>query len=248
MARKTNGATSLTVENYVKVIFNLCVGNPRRHAATGEIATALHVSPGTVTSMLKALSEAGLALYTPYEGARLTETGTKLALAVIRRHRLVELFLTKSLGLKWDEVHDEAEEIEHVMSDFLESRIDGYLGHPKFDPHGDPIPRPDGTMEEMPGDLLAHLDPGTHFRLVRVLDQSPEFLRHLSHAGLGLNVQGRVVENGGAGGTVSVLINGRPANLGRQAAMRIVVATEAPAVGPRLEAPAESVASAAFGA
>jgi DtxR family Mn-dependent transcriptional regulator len=131
---------SLTVENYVKAIFKTSQGEADGRATTGRLAAELHVSPGTVTSMLKTLAESGLATYTPYEGVRLTEAGRLLALRMLRRHRLIELFLSDALGLDWDQVHDDAERMEHVASDFLIERIDEHLGHPKYDPHGDPIP------------------------------------------------------------------------------------------------------------
>ena len=133
---------SLTVENYVKTIALIAARNPEGSlVGTGELAQALNVSPGTVTGMLKTLSEANLATYTPYEGARLTESGQRLAMKVIRRHRLLERFLAETLTMSWDEVHEEAEHMEHAASERLIDRIDAYLGYPAVDPHGDPIPR-----------------------------------------------------------------------------------------------------------
>ena len=119
---------SLTVENYVKSIYQICSEQQAAAAATGQIAAALDVSPGTVTSMLKTLSESNLATYTPYEGVRLTAAGNALALRVVRRHRLIELFLVRTLDLTWDEVHDEAEHMEHAVSDWLVDRIDAVPG------------------------------------------------------------------------------------------------------------------------
>ena len=138
---------SLTIENYLKSIYTICNRQDQRPAATGQLAEALSVSPGTVTSMLKSLETSGLVIYTPYEGVRMTDTGQQLALRVLRRHRLIELFLVKTLGLSWDEVHEEAENMEHAVSDFLVDRIDDFLGKPQTDPHGDPIPRSDGTIQ-----------------------------------------------------------------------------------------------------
>src|SRR5581483_9044532 len=154
----------------------------REAVATGELAQALDVSPGTVTGMLKTLSEAALATYTPYEGARLTPAGQRLALAVLRRHRLLELFLSQTLEMAWDEVHEEAEHLEHAVSDRLVDRIDAYLGHPSSDPHGDPIPRADGSLPEPKGEPLNQLARGRRFKLVRVVDQDPAFLRYLSES------------------------------------------------------------------
>ena len=138
---------SLTVENYVKTIYLLAQQGHGAEVATGNIAAALGVLPGTVTSMLKTLDESNLATYTPYEGVRLTAAGRALALRVLRRHRLIEQFLSQTLNLNWDEVHEEAEHMEHAVSDALVDRIDAYLGHPTTDPHGDPIPQADGTIE-----------------------------------------------------------------------------------------------------
>lgn len=215
---------SLTVENYVKTIYQLSTARPGEAAATGQLAVALAVSPGTVTSMLKTLSESGLATYMPYEGVRLTTAGNALALRVLRRHRLIELFLAKTLGLTWDEVHEEAEHMEHAVSDHLVDRIDSYLGFPKVDPHGDPIPAADGSVRSSEaGRRLALCHPGSAFRLSRVLDQSPEFLRYLTESGLLLGVEGRVVSNRTEAGAVTIEVSGRQTTLGREAADKLVV-------------------------
>ncbi len=207
---------SLTIENYVKTIHELCARQAGEPAATGQIASALNVSPGTVTSMLKTLSDSGMVEYTPYEGVRLTSAGRVLARRVLRRHRLIELFLVETLRLSWDEVHDDAENLEHAVSDFLIDRIDAYLGHPKSDPHGDPIPRADGSLPAGQGRSLFHCGDGTHFRLVRVLDQDPPFLRYLDEVGLPLGVEGRVVENRGEVGVVTIETSGREITLARE--------------------------------
>jgi DtxR family Mn-dependent transcriptional regulator len=213
---------SLTVENYIKAIFQIGLSGDGQ-AATGQLAQALGVSPGTVTSMLKTLSEGHLVSYTPYEGVRLTPAGNALALRVVRRHRLIELFLAKTLNLSWDEVHEEAEHMEHAVSDHLIDKIDDFLGHPRFDPHGDPIPRADGTLETPAGRSLAECGVGDHFRLARVLDQSPDFLRFLSNAGLPLGASGQIVANNAAAGIVTVRVDGQEMTLGRVAAEKILV-------------------------
>lgn len=214
---------SLTVENYVKAIFKVCQGELNQRVTTGQIATEVNVSPGTVTSMLKTLDEHGLATYTPYEGVRLTEAGRDLALRIVRRHRLTELFLTRVLGMGWDEVHDDAERMEHVLSDKLVERMDDYLGRPRFDPHGDPIPAPDGSIQ-MPETLsLAECEPGTKFRLARVMDQSAEFLRYLMHSGISLGVEGEVVNNRLEAGAVTVHVNAQDTTLGHEAAEKLRV-------------------------
>src|SRR6266480_7252427 len=139
---------SSTVENYLKAIHQgqWALTGDERLVPMGQVASALGVAPGTATTMVKALAESGLADYEPYSGVRLSPAGEKLAGLVLRRHRLVELFLVQVMGMSWAEVHDEAEQLEHVVSERLIERIDEMLGHPTHDPHGDPIPSTDGTL------------------------------------------------------------------------------------------------------
>jgi DtxR family Mn-dependent transcriptional regulator len=217
---------SLTVENYVKTIYLIAARHPTGEAvSTGEVAQGLGVSPGSVTGMLKTLSEADLATYAPYEGARLTLAGERLALKVLRRHRLVELFLAQTLAMPWDEVHEEAEHIEHAVSDRLIDRIDAHLGFPAVDPHGDPIPRADGSFSAPEGKPLTALAGGQRFRVVRVVDQDPAFLRYLSESGLDLGAEGTVAENRPEAGAITLTIgrDGRPLALGNEAAGRVMV-------------------------
>lgn len=216
---------SLTVENYVKTIY--LIAHRRCESAgavgTGELAAALGVSPGSVTGMLKTLSEADLASYTPYGGAVLTAAGTRLALAVIRRHRLLELFLARTLNLPWDEVHEEAEHMEHAVSERLIDRIDRFLEFPSFDPHGDPIPRADGSIAEPAGAPLVDLERGGRFRIVRVVDQEPAFLRYLTECGLDLGVEGTLLENRAEAGALVVLVRDQTIALGFDAARKMLV-------------------------
>ena len=215
---------SLTVENYVKMIYLLSADRPGVEAVgTGELAQALDVSPGTVTGMLKTLSQADLSVYTPYEGAKLTPSGKRLALSVLRRHRLVELFLARTLSMPWDEVHEEAENIEHAVSERLVDRIDAYLGRPSVDPHGDPIPRADGSVNEPGGQPLASLDRGQRFRLIRVVDQDPSFLRYLTECGLDLGTEGTLEENRPEAGAVTLRVGERSVALGTAAAGKVLV-------------------------
>ena len=147
---------SLTVENYVKTIHQIAAREAGTDGlsvvSTGQIAKEMGVSPGTVSGMIKTLTEAGLTTHTPYEGVRLTEPGARLALKVIRRHRLLETFLVRTLNMPWDEVHEEAEHMEHAVSDRLIDRLDDYLNLPVVDPHGDPIPR--GVVLGAVGEVL----------------------------------------------------------------------------------------------
>ena len=214
---------SLTIENYVKAIYQIAPATDGAPAATGKLAEALGVSPGTVTSMLKTLGESGLAEYVPYEGARLTDAGRILALRVLRRHRLIELFLVRTLDLSWDEVHEEAENMEHAVSDLLIDRIDAFLGHPATDPHGDPIPKADGTVAGTSGRRLSQLAVGQRFRVVRVLEQTPEFLRYLTETGLKLDATGTVAANRSESGTITVQVAGQSTTLAHDVADRLLV-------------------------
>lgn len=219
---------TLTIENYVKTIYQICLECDGRPAATGHLAAALSVSPGTVTSMLKTLDDSGLAEYRPYEGVRLTASGKTLALRVLRRHRLIELFLVQTLGLSWDEVHDEAENMEHAISDFLVDRVDQFLGFPSSDPHGDPIPRADGTVDSVTRQSLVQWQVGQPFQLVRVLDQSPAFLRYLSDSGLQLGATGELVSTRPEANVLTVIIGSGETTLSCDAASKLLVADVPP--------------------
>lgn len=218
---------SLTVENYVKTIHQIAAesGNPVCDVvvSTGQIAKEMGVSPGSVTGMIKTLTEANLTTYTPYEGVRLSESGRRLALKVIRRHRLLETFLVKTLHMPWDEVHEEAEILEHAVSDRLIDRIDDYLNTPVVDPHGDPIPRADGTIPSVQGEPLCDVPGNSPFRVVRVKDQDSNFLRYLTDCGIILNAVGRVIENRRESGAVAFELDGKHLMLGHDAAGRVIV-------------------------
>ena len=214
---------SLTIENYVKAIYQLTSSSDTASASTGSLASHLSVSPSSVTSMLKTLHETGLADHRPYEGARLTSKGAKLALRVLRRHRLIELFLHRTLQLSWDEVHDEAEHMEHAVSDLLVDRMDKFLGYPEIDPHGDPIPRSDGSLAVVAQTPLHEIPRETRFRLERVVDQSPDFLRYLSEIGLMIGASGLLVDNSAAAEVVLIEISGRSTTLGYNSAAKLLV-------------------------
>src|SRR5258706_3973130 len=172
---------SSTVENYLKAIYQGQSTLPagQRLVPMGQVASAVGVTPGTATTMVKALAESGLAEYEPYSGVRLTRAGQQLAGLVLRRHRLVELFLVQVMGMSWAEVHEEAEQLEHVVSERLIERIDEMLGHPTHDPHGDPIPSTDGTLTPRHLDNLLTCPIGTRLRVTRVADQDPSFLHFI---------------------------------------------------------------------
>ena len=192
---------SSTVENYLKVIHlqQLTLANPAHLVGMGQLAAAMGVTPGTATTMVKALAEAGLVHYEPYAGVRLLPAGERLAGLVIRRHRLVELFLVQVMGMSWDEVHDEAEKLEHVVSERLIERMDEMLGHPEVDPHGDPIPDAEGvvTQRELHSLLTCPLD--VPLTVTRVADQDAAFLRFLEQQPpeAGAGSAGRVARRSG---------------------------------------------------
>ncbi len=173
-----------TVEDYLKQLYLAQRQFPDGLVPMGKLATAMQVVPGTATTMIKALADSGLVNYEPRSGVRLTPGGEQLALHVLRRHRLVELFLVKILGLDWSEVHVEAEELEHAISDKVLERIDHLLGHPKVDPHGDPIPSKSGDLPERALRSLADAATGKNLRVARIIDQDPDFLQFVDRCGL----------------------------------------------------------------
>ena len=172
---------SSTVENYLKAIYQgqSALSPGELLVPMGQVAASVGVTPGTATTMVKALSESGLAEYEPYSGVRLTSAGETLAGLVLRRHRLVELFLVQVMGMSWAEVHEEAELLEHVVSERLIERMDDMLGHPTHDPHGDPIPNPDGAITPRALDSLLTCPIGEKLRVTRIADQDPAFLRFI---------------------------------------------------------------------
>lgn len=216
-------ATS-TVEDYLKCIYL----EERRSAgdlvSTGRIAAALGVSPGTVTAMMKTLTESGLVTYEPYMGVRLTESGARLATHVLRRHRLVEAFLVQIMGMDWSEVHAEAEILEHSVSDRLIERMDDMLGNPSVDPHGDPIPTAGGAIEEPEHSNLLSCPLDSKVRIVRVIDQRSEFLQLLEKHGVMPGREARVRLRDRLAETVQVEPEDAEAlQLGYRAAARILV-------------------------
>jgi DtxR family transcriptional regulator, Mn-dependent transcriptional regulator len=216
---------SLTVENYLKAILQLLIADHSDWVSTGQLASAVNVSPGTVTSMLKTLAESGLATYKPYEGVNLTKSGRTLALRMLRRHRLIELFLFKTLDLTWDQVHAEAENMEHAVSDTLIDRIDEFLGHPETDPHGDPIPSAQGQMRGTADRAvpLSTCQAKSRARVTRVTNQQSEFLRYLTENGLSLGTAVAVEENSAEAGIVTVRIGRKSLALGHPVAAQILV-------------------------
>lgn len=184
---------SETVENYLKAIHLAQRDSAAGEAAIGKVAISLGVTAGTATTMVKKLVAARLARHERFGGVRLTPKGTRAALDILRRHRLLETFLVDTLGLDWSVVHDEAERLEHAISPLVLDALDRHLGRPAFDPHGDPIPRADGALQESESVPMSELGVGDAARLVRVLDQRGESLRFLRASGLKVGTTLRVV-------------------------------------------------------
>ena len=216
---------SSTVENYLKQLYLEQQNAPGELVSMGKLAAAMGVVPGTATTMVKALSDSGLVTYEPREGVRLSRGGEQLALHVLRRHRLVELFLVKVLGLDWSEVHDEAEELEHAISDKVLARMDALLEHPSSDPHGDPIPPAKGRPHPTPPrSTLADCEAGGRYRVARVIDQAPPFLQFLRKCGLVPGVELTIERRDEMADAVRLRPSrGEPVTLGVTAAMKILV-------------------------
>jgi DtxR family Mn-dependent transcriptional regulator len=217
---------SHTVENYLKAILQAqtALADPQALVPMGHLASALGVVPGTATTMVKALSESGLVRYEPYAGVRLTQAGERLAALVLRRHRLIELFLVKVMGMSWTEVHDEAENLEHAVSDRLIDRIDEMLGRPEVDPHGDPIPDAEGTVFRQQYDTLLTCPLKAPVRVSRVTDQDREFLQFIERHDLKPGAIVHVEERDQAADSVK-LRGAREFTIGARAASKVLVQT-----------------------
>ena len=217
---------SSTVENYLKAIYSGALGlkAPHRLLPMGQLASALGVTPGTATTMVKTLAESGLVEYEPYAGVALTSAGEKLAALVLRRHRLVELFLVRFMGYSWDEVHDEAEQLEHVVSDRLIERIDEMLGRPEADPHGDPIPNSEGHIKQQDAQSLLTCPLRTPVTVSRVIDQDRVFLRFIEQNDLKPGESIEVEERDAASDSVRVRgKNDKQITIGTRAASKLLV-------------------------
>jgi DtxR family transcriptional regulator, Mn-dependent transcriptional regulator len=216
---------SSTVENYLKQLYLEQQNAPGELVPMGKLAIAMSVVPGTATTMVKALADSGLVSYEPRGGVKLTRGGEQLALHVLRRHRLVELFLVKVLGLDWSEVHVEAEELEHAISDKVLDRIDALLEHPSVDPHGDPIPPAKGRPQPAPRrESVADCEPGRTYRVARVVDQSAGFLQFVDRCGIVPGVTIALERRDEAADSVRVRpARGEAVTLGTAAAMKVLV-------------------------
>lgn len=202
---KDESLPTAAVEDYAKAIYSL-TGWGEETASTNDLAGKLGVKAGSVSAMIKKLDAAGLVERVPYHGVRLTAEGTRVAMAVLRRHRLLELFLAEVLDVPWDRVHEEAEVLEHWLSDDLTELISKKLDDPGFDPHGDPIPDRDLAITETETAALADLAPGDSARFVRVSDSNPDMLAYLSDCGIAVGDQLELIERQPFDGPITVRI------------------------------------------
>jgi DtxR family Mn-dependent transcriptional regulator len=223
--RDPDAPASKAVEDYAKAIYTL------QHRGGGTVGTSalaerLGLSPASVTAMLKRMDEMKLVAYEPYRGVTLTATGEKVALEVMRHHRLLEAYLAEALGMPWDRVHDEAEVLEHYISEELEELIAAALGDPSRDPHGDPIPDRELSLDAERGVPLAELDPGVEGVFSRVSDSDPEMLRYLAGCGIHPGARLRVTRVQPFGGPVFVEVSGAEHALGGELAGKMRVEVE----------------------
>ena len=212
---------SESAQDYLKAIWKLQAAHGE--ATTSALAGELGVSPASATAMLKKLDRLGLVQHEPYHGAQLTPAGERVALEVIRHHRLLELYLKEALGLSWDQVHVEAERLEHYLSDEVEARIDAALGYPTRDPHGDPIPTAELVLETGERRTLVDVAAGDGAVVRRVPDSDPELLRYLADLGLVPECPVVMIEQAPFEGPVTLEIGGTTHSIGRSVAARIEV-------------------------
>jgi DtxR family Mn-dependent transcriptional regulator len=212
------------IEDYLKTIYML---HEREGAAsTTGIAAALEVTPASVTGMIKKLAELKLVRHTPYQGVELTKSGEKIALEMVRHHRLLELFLMEALGYTWDEVHAEADELEHVISEEFEARMEARLGYPKADPHGDPIPAKDGSFTALKERALLDMEVGQSAQITHINDTNSEMLRYAASLGLTPHTRLKLIDVEPFGGSLRVKIGKTEQAVGRELAAQIYVSRE----------------------
>ncbi len=234
-SERGEGERTLTapVEDYLKAIYEL--ETRAGTAVTSEVADALDVAPASATGMIRRLATQGYLDHVPYRGVQLTESGRRAALRTIRRHRILESYLTNVLGYPWDLVHDEAERLEHAASDDLIDRMASALGNPTEDPHGAPIPTAEGVVDERPLGSIADLEVGDHARMVRVSDRDSALLRYLSEISLEPGVEMELLGRAPFDGPITLRIGRQEFVVGQRLASQILVEPIAPAHDPSLE-------------
>jgi len=213
-----------SVEDYLKAIYQLSPEG--RPASTSEIAGLLALSPPSVTGMIKRLSEHGLLEHVPYRGVQLTKAGRRAALRMVRRHRLIEAYLVEFLGYSWDTVHEEAERLEHAVSETMIERMASALGNPAVDPHGDPIPSADGSIHELASTALSDVPVGETVEIQRVHESQPERLRYIASLGLRPGVQVTVVDRQPFDDLVTISVGGERQVVGRELGHALLCARE----------------------
>ncbi len=214
---------TLTEENYLKAIYRLDINTGNKNINTNAIAEELHTKAASVTDMLKKLSDKELINYIKYRGVSLTDKGKKLAVQVIRRHRLWEYFLVEKLNFSWDEVHEVAEELEHINSVLLTDKLDDYLGNPTYDPHGDPIPDKKGNITQRLGKALIDLEQNEIGRIVGVKDSSTEFLSYLNDIQAELGASIKVLKKIPFDNSLLIELNKNSLNISYQVAKNIYI-------------------------
>lgn len=213
---------SISTEDYLKAIYSI-TGDSAEYATTTSIAEALKISAPSVTGMLKKLARERLVNHSPYHGVRLTDSGRRRAVKILRRHRLVELFLQKCLHMSWDEIHEEAEVLEHALSERLEARIDAWLGSPRFDPHGAPIPDAAGYIQPRKVQRLTELGLRKEAVVAQVMGQDTELLGYFEKRRIFPNRRIVVLEHEQFGGPLKVRVSGKVQFVGLEAARNIMV-------------------------
>lgn len=212
---------SQAVEDYLKTIYKLQNGSDI--VSTSDIARTMSVSSASVTNMVKRLAQMGLVEYESYRGVTVTSTGKKVALEIIRHHRLLELYLREVMGYPWDKVHQEAEHLEHHISEEFEDKLDEMLGFPTHDPHGDPIPTREGEIADSTTDPLANFEPGESVTIQRVSDSDPEMLSYLEKVGLMPGALLEIVGKAPFHGPITILVKGHEHVVGYRIASNVFV-------------------------
>ncbi len=217
---------SFAEENYLKAIYHLSTAG-QQQVNTNAIAERLETKPASVSDMIRKLAEKGVVTHVKYQGVNITEEGKKKALWVIRKHRLWEVFLVEKLHFHWDEVHEIAEQLEHIRSSLLITRLDEFLRFPKFDPHGDPIPDEEGIISSKPRVILSELKPGSHSELVSMKDTGNAFLNYLDHIGMKIGTKIEIVDIIEFDGSVEIITDGdKKMTISKQVADNLLVITQ----------------------
>ncbi|WP_316761338.1 metal-dependent transcriptional regulator [Pedobacter aquatilis] len=214
---------SFTEENYLKVIYHLA--EKTNNVQTNAIAEQIQTKPASVTDMIKKLADKGFVDYVKYQGVTLTEKGKQAAIDIVRKHRLWEVFLVDKLNFKWDEVHDVAEELEHIKSVDLIERLDEFLGFPKSDPHGDPIPDKNGRFAKTQFIKLIELSINDSGTITGVSQHSSAFLKHLEKLGLTLGKEIQITDVTDFDGSVEIVVDNKQINISREVAKHILISS-----------------------